>query len=86
MNHTFKGKTALVTGATSGIGRSTAIAFAEAGANVVLFGRRKEEGDAAVEEITQSGSKAIFVQGDHGPIAFRKFIVTPENFVNPLAK
>jgi len=64
MKHTFEGKTALVTGATSGIGRSTAIAFAEAGANVVLFGRRQEEGDAAVKEIIQSGGKAIFVQGD----------------------
>ena len=64
MNHTFEGKTALVTGATSGIGRSTAIAFAQAGAQVALFGRRKEEGEAAVKEITTAGGKAIFVQGD----------------------
>ena len=64
MNHTFEGKTALVTGATSGIGRSTAIAFAQAGAQVALFGRRKEEGEAAVKEITTAGGKAIFVQGN----------------------
>lgn len=64
MKYTFKGKTALVTGATSGIGKSTAFAFADAGANVALFGRRREEGEAAVKEISESGGKAIFVQGD----------------------
>jgi NAD(P)-dependent dehydrogenase (short-subunit alcohol dehydrogenase family) len=64
MNYAFEGKTALVTGATSGIGRSTALAFAKAGAQVALFGRRQEEGDAAVKEITAAGGKAIFVQGD----------------------
>jgi NAD(P)-dependent dehydrogenase (short-subunit alcohol dehydrogenase family) len=64
MKYAFEGKTALVTGATSGIGRSTAIAFAQAGAQVALFGRRKEEGEAAVKEITEAGGKAIFIQGD----------------------
>lgn len=64
MKYAFEGKTALVTGATSGIGKNTAIAFAQAGAQVALFGRRKEEGDAAVKEIIEAGGKAIFVQGD----------------------
>ena len=43
-NKTFSGKVALVTGATSGIGRATAIEFARAGAKVVLTGRREREG------------------------------------------
>jgi NAD(P)-dependent dehydrogenase (short-subunit alcohol dehydrogenase family) len=64
MEYSFNGKTAVVTGATSGIGKSTAIAFAKAGAQVALFGRRQKEGEAAVEEITKAGGTAIFVQGD----------------------
>jgi NAD(P)-dependent dehydrogenase (short-subunit alcohol dehydrogenase family) len=44
MNNMFTNKVALVTGATSGIGRVTAIAFAQAGAKVAVAGRREEEG------------------------------------------
>lgn len=43
MTH-FRGKVALVTGATSGIGRATAIAFGKQGATVVVTGRREKEG------------------------------------------
>jgi NAD(P)-dependent dehydrogenase (short-subunit alcohol dehydrogenase family) len=39
MNGNFKGKVALVTGATSGIGRATAVAFGKAGANVAITGQ-----------------------------------------------
>ena len=41
-NKLLSGKTAIVTGASSGIGRATAMTLAQAGAAVVLFARRKE--------------------------------------------
>jgi|SaaInlStandDraft_2_1057019.scaffolds.fasta_scaffold31529_2 NAD(P)-dependent dehydrogenase (short-subunit alcohol dehydrogenase family) len=64
MSTDLNGKVALVTGATSGIGRATAVMFAQAGAKVVLAGRRVNEGEAAVEEIESSGGTACFVQAD----------------------
>lgn len=64
MTKTFIDKVALITGATSGIGRATAIAFAEAGAKVVLAGRREEEGAQVVREIEQTGGEALFVRTD----------------------
>lgn len=60
----FSGKVVLVTGATSGMGRDTALAFAAAGASVALVGRREAEGAAAVEAIESAGGKAIFLQAD----------------------
>jgi len=60
----LKGKTALVTGGTSGIGRATAIALADAGVNVVLTGRRDKEGEKVAEEVRKRGVKGVFVRGD----------------------
>lgn len=57
-------RTALVTGATSGIGRATAQALADAGMHVVLSGRDTERGKAAVEEIRAGGGQADFVAAD----------------------
>lgn len=65
MSVSFKGKTALITGGTSGIGRATAIALAKAGANVVITGRRAPEGERVLGEIKAAGApKSAFVQGD----------------------
>jgi NAD(P)-dependent dehydrogenase (short-subunit alcohol dehydrogenase family) len=57
----LENKTALVTGATSNIGRAIAVAFAREGAHVVVSGRDKARGDAVVAEIREAGGRADFV-------------------------
>jgi NADP-dependent 3-hydroxy acid dehydrogenase YdfG len=61
---TIRGTTVVVTGATSGIGRETALEFTRAGARVVAAGRRQERLDELVEEITRRGGKALGVPTD----------------------
>ena len=61
----LSGKTALITGATSGIGKATALLFAEEGADVVITGRRAELGQRVSDEIRRKGVRCVFVQADH---------------------
>lgn len=58
-------KVALITGATSGIGKATALLFADEGAQVVITGRRAELGERALNEIRERGARGVFVQADH---------------------
>jgi len=57
-------KVAIVTGASSGIGRATALLFARMGASVVVGARRGEELSQLVEEIHNAGGRAAAVAGD----------------------
>jgi NADP-dependent 3-hydroxy acid dehydrogenase YdfG len=66
MNKPFSGKTAVVTGASSGIGRATALTLAQAGAAVVIHGRRKARLDEVASEIAALGGTALTVTGDAG--------------------
>jgi NAD(P)-dependent dehydrogenase (short-subunit alcohol dehydrogenase family) len=63
------GQRALVTGATSGIGRAVALQLARDGAEVLVHGRDAARGVDTVEEITASGGKASFVAADLGDAA-----------------
>ena len=56
----LKGKTALVTGSTSGIGRATAIALAARGAHVLVVGRNEQRAKDVVAEIEGNGGSAAF--------------------------
>jgi 3-oxoacyl-[acyl-carrier protein] reductase len=64
---TLRGKTALVTGASRGIGRATAAAFAEAGAHVLVhYGRSAREAESLVSEIQTKGGRADAISVDLG--------------------
>jgi NAD(P)-dependent dehydrogenase (short-subunit alcohol dehydrogenase family) len=54
----------LITGALTGIGRATALAFAKEGARIVVSGRRDDAGQALVAELRAGGAEAEFVRAD----------------------
>lgn len=60
----LQGKSVLVTGASSGMGAEAALAFANAGARLVLGARREVEGEAVAQQARKLGAEAVFVQAD----------------------
>jgi NAD(P)-dependent dehydrogenase (short-subunit alcohol dehydrogenase family) len=64
MTTTLEGSTALVTGATAGIGRAVARQLAQLGAEVIVHGRSEERGAKVVQEIQNAGGKARFIAAD----------------------
>jgi NAD(P)-dependent dehydrogenase (short-subunit alcohol dehydrogenase family) len=61
----LKGKTAIITGGTSGIGKATALLFAEEGADLIITGRRTELGKTVETECRRGGVRCVFVEADH---------------------
>jgi NAD(P)-dependent dehydrogenase (short-subunit alcohol dehydrogenase family) len=59
------GKVAIITGATSGIGKATALLFSVEGADLVITGRRGVLGQRLENEIRERGTRCVFVEADH---------------------
>jgi len=72
---TLIGKVAIVTGASSGIGRATAKLFAQQGAKVIVSARRQHELDSLVAEITAAGGEATALSGDVTNESYAKALV-----------
>jgi NAD(P)-dependent dehydrogenase (short-subunit alcohol dehydrogenase family) len=64
MSKDLQGRVAIITGGTTGIGRDAAVLFAEAGAKVVVAGRREKEGAETMELLRKAGGEGIFVKTD----------------------
>lgn len=71
----LEGKVAIITGSTSGIGRATAILFAQEGAKVVVVGRRADAGQMTVDEINRNGGEALFVKTDVSEMRHVKILI-----------
>lgn len=73
--HALASKIAIITGASSGIGRATAKLFAQEGAHVVVGARRQPELQALVAEIAGSGGSAVALAGDVKDESYAKALV-----------
>ena len=63
-NNKMSRKVAIVTGSSSGIGRTTAIAIAKEGIKVVIAARRDKEGEETLRLVKESGGDGMFVNTD----------------------
>ncbi|WP_327177405.1 glucose 1-dehydrogenase [Streptomyces sp. NBC_01335] len=73
--HLLSGRVAMITGASSGIGEAAALAFADAGAAVVLLARRGDRLRALADRITGAGGRALAVESDvTDPASVRKAV------------
>jgi NAD(P)-dependent dehydrogenase (short-subunit alcohol dehydrogenase family) len=71
----LQGKVALVTGASSGIGRSVALAYAREGAKVAVSDINEKGGQETVKQIEAAGGQAFFIQADAGRAADNERLV-----------
>jgi NAD(P)-dependent dehydrogenase (short-subunit alcohol dehydrogenase family) len=71
----FKGKTAIVTGGTSGMGEAIACKLASEGSNLVIGGRDPARGEAVVSGIAEKGGNAVFVPGGVENVSVNKEMV-----------
>ena len=60
----LRGRTALITGATSGLGAATAELFSSFGMNVIIVGRDLKRGTDSLRRVTETGGEGMFIQGD----------------------